>query len=99
MMVNVFDDRRGLIAHILAGGITIFVPAMFVVFIAYEFVEYIYLKGREREANFLGDVFEYSFGAMLITVFFKLLGCVGIAVFLVFVVGLWYLMGRWNNDS
>jgi hypothetical protein len=96
MMVNVFDDRKGSVAHILAGGLTRFVPVTFVIFIAYEFIEHVYLRGKEREANFLGDIFEYSFGAMLMTIFFELLGCIGIAVFFAFVAGLWYIMGKWK---
>ncbi|WP_290597048.1 hypothetical protein [Archaeoglobus sp. JdFR-39] len=95
-MVNVFDDRKGSVAHILAGGVTKFVPAMFVIFVAYEFIEHVYLKGKEREANFLGDFFEYSFGAMLMMVLFDLLGCIGVVVFMAFVAGLWYIMGKWR---
>lgn len=98
MMVNVFDDRKGSVAHILAGGITWYLPVTFVVFVAYEFVEHIYLRGKEREANFLGDILEFSFGIMLVTVLTTMLGCIGLAVFLAFVAALWILMGKWDYE-
>ncbi len=98
MKIDVFDDRKGTAFHIAAGGLTYFSPAMFVIFFAYEFIEHIYLKGKEREANFLGDVFEFSFGVMLMLLLAKMLGCAGAVLFAVFLIVLWILMGRWNDE-
>ncbi|AIY89896.1 hypothetical protein [Geoglobus acetivorans] len=98
MMLNVFDDRRGTVFHVAAGGLTYIFPTMFVIFFAYEFVEHIYLKGAEREVNFLGDVFEFSFGVMLMLLLAKMLGCAGMILFAVFLIVLWILMGRWDHE-
>lgn len=97
MLVEVFDDRKGSVMHILAGGLTYFVHFVFVIFIAYELIEHIYLRGREREANFLGDVFEFSFGIMLMSVLDKAI-CFGFLVFAAFLIALWLLMGRWDQS-
>lgn len=97
MLVEVFDDRKGSVMHILAGGLTYFVHFVFVIFIAYEFIEHIYLKGKEKEANFLGDIFEFSFGVMLAVVLTAIMGYIGWVVFVIFVAALWVLMGRWEE--
>ncbi len=97
MLVEVFDDRKGSIAHLTAGALTYYALIFFIIFIAYEIIEYIYLKGKEREANFLGDLFEYSFGIMLMTVLDKTI-CFGALVFAAFLIALWLLMGRWDQS-
>ncbi len=98
MMINVFDDRKGSVAHILAGGITRFIPVMFVIFIAYEFIEHIYLAGKEKEANFLGDILEYAFGTMLMAVFCEITPCtIAVPLFVVAVAWLWHVMGKWKE--
>lgn len=99
MKLEIFDDRRGTVFHVLAGGTTLFFPAMFVIFMAYEFLEHIYCSGKEEEANFLGDILEFSFGVMLLTMLDKLLGVgFGTIVFAVFVLFLYLCMGRWDNE-
>ncbi|MBE8539418.1 hypothetical protein [Geoglobus acetivorans] len=61
MMLDVFDDRLSLM-HIVVGALSFFYQVFFVVFVFYEVVEHIYLAGREKEANFLGDFVEFLFG-------------------------------------
>jgi len=94
MRVEVFDDAKGLIAHLLMGGVTSLIPIFFVVFIAYEYIEYIYLAGKEKEANFLGDILEFSFGVMLMTILVGSLNCLGAVVFIGFIIGLYYCVRR-----
>ncbi|RLI77981.1 hypothetical protein DRP05_08680 [Archaeoglobales archaeon] len=74
MMLNVFDDRKGTIAHTISGAISYFIPVIFIIFIFYEIIEHIYLAGKEKEANFLGDIVEYLFGLGLITLFMRICG-------------------------
>ena len=61
MMLDVFDEKKSF-GHAVAGAISYFVPAVFIIFIFYEIIEHIYLAGKEKEANFLGDIAEYLFG-------------------------------------
>ncbi len=61
MMINVFDDKRSL-GHTIAGAVSLFIPFVFVFFIFYEIVEHLLLAGKEKEANFLGDIFEFLVG-------------------------------------
>lgn len=61
MLINVFDDKKSFV-HTIAGAVSYFYPIVFVFFIFYEVIEHIYLAGKEKEANFLGDIVEYLFG-------------------------------------
>jgi len=61
MMINVFDDKKSL-GHTIAGAVSLFIPFVFVLFIFYEIIEHLLLAGKEKEANFLGDIVEYLFG-------------------------------------
>ena len=61
MQVNVFDDKKSL-GHTAAGALSLFIPFVFIIFIFYEIIEHLLLAGREKEANFLGDIVEYLFG-------------------------------------
>ncbi|ADB58544.1 hypothetical protein [Archaeoglobus profundus] len=61
MKVEVFDDKRSF-GHTVAGAVSFFMPIVFVIFIFYEIVEHIYKAGKEKPANFLGDIVEYLFG-------------------------------------
>lgn len=94
MKVNVFDDVKGTIFHIIAGTLTGFLPVMFVVFVSYEYIEHIYLNGKEKEMNYLGDILEYSFGVMLVTVFYGFMKCLGILILIVFILGLYICLRR-----
>ncbi|RLI74769.1 hypothetical protein DRO97_05085 [Archaeoglobales archaeon] len=66
-MLNVFDDKKSF-GHTIAGIFTYFIPIVFVFFVFYEVIEHIYLAGKEKEANFLGDIVEFLFGLGLITI-------------------------------
>jgi hypothetical protein len=72
MMLNVFDDRKSF-GHTIAGAVSFFFPVVFVVFIFYEIIEHIYLAGKEKPANFLGDVVEFLFGLGVIALMVKML--------------------------
>jgi|Deesub1362B_J571_1020462.scaffolds.fasta_scaffold01205_8 hypothetical protein len=72
MILNVFDDKKSF-GHTIAGAVSFFAPVVFIVFIFYEIIEHIYLAGKEKPANFLGDVVEYLFGLGAITLIVKVL--------------------------
>jgi len=72
MMLNVFDDKKSF-GHTIAGAASYFLPVLFIVFIFYEIIEHIYLAGREKEANFLGDVVEFLFGLGAVTLYVRVL--------------------------
>lgn len=72
MMLNVFDDKKSF-GHTIAGAASYFLPVIFIVFIFYEIIEHIHLAGKEKEANFLGDIVEYLFGLGWATLVVKIL--------------------------
>ena len=72
MKLEVFDDKKSL-GHTIAGAISFFLPVVFIIFIFYEIVEHIYKAGKEKPANFLGDVVEYLFGLGATTLFVRIL--------------------------
>ncbi|MEM2726654.1 MAG: hypothetical protein QXV61_00145 [Archaeoglobaceae archaeon] len=96
MKIEVFDDWKGTVFHIMLGGFTVYLKELFLIFFAYEFVEHIYLRGKEEDANFLGDVFEFSFGAMLMLLLSNCL--LGPVLFLIFVVIIAVFAKRWENE-
>jgi len=71
--LDVFDDKKSF-GHTAAGAISYLIPIIFIIFIFYEIIEHIYLAGKEKEANFLGDIVEYLFGLGLSTITLRLMG-------------------------
>lgn len=66
MKVEVFDDVHSLV-HLALGALSVFFPAVFFIFVAYEIVEFIW-KHRTRSEKlscFFGDFFEYTFGSSI----------------------------------
>jgi hypothetical protein len=72
MKLEVFDDKKSF-GHTIAGVISFFLPVIFIIFIFYEVIEHIYLAGREKTANFLGDIVEYLFGLGATALFVRIL--------------------------
>ena len=72
MKLEVFDDKKSF-GHTIAGVISFFLPVIFIIFIFYEVIEHIYLAGREKTANFLGDIVEYLFGSGATALFVRIL--------------------------
>ncbi len=72
MQINVFDDKKSL-GHTIAGAISQFFPLVFVIFIFYEIIEHLLLAGKEKEANFLGDIVEYLFGLGAATLIWRMI--------------------------
>jgi len=61
--VKVFDDMHS-IAHFVFGVLAYWLPAFFIIFFAYEVIEFTYKhrRGLERPSDFIGDIFEFTFG-------------------------------------
>jgi len=70
MKIEIFDDKSSFI-HLACGILSYFFPVVFVIFIFYEIVEHIYKAGKEKEANFLGDIVEFLFGLGAIALVFR----------------------------
>lgn len=69
MNIEIFDDPASLI-HFILGILTYFFPVLLVVFLFYEFIEFIYRhrkKHPEKLKCFLGDVTEYLLGISFIS--------------------------------
>ncbi len=63
MRVEVFDDWYS-VGHAIAG---LFAPVFWplvIVFFAYELIEFC-LKKKERKADYVGDILEFSFGSLV----------------------------------
>jgi len=73
MKLEVFDDKNSFI-HLLCGILSYFWLFIFIIFIFYEIIEHIYKAGKEKEANFLGDIVEFLFGLGAVTLISKSLG-------------------------
>ena len=63
MQVKVWDDWKS-IAHTLVGVVAYFIPALFIVFLAYELVSFAYKRKHKQESvrDFIGDLIEFVFG-------------------------------------
>ncbi|WP_456478119.1 hypothetical protein [Geoglobus ahangari] len=72
MMLNVFDDKLSLM-HIVVGVLSFFNQIFFVIFVFYEIGEHIYLDGKEKEANFLGDFVEFLFGLGAVALIWRMI--------------------------
>lgn len=70
-LIYAFDDKKSFI-HTIAGGLTVFFPPFFIIFIFYEIIEHIYKHGKEETANFLGDIIEFLFGLGAVYLFVAL---------------------------
>ena len=70
-LIYAFDDKKSFV-HTIAGGVTVFFPPFFIIFIFYEIIEHIYKHGKEETANFLGDIIEYLFGLGAVYLFVAL---------------------------
>ncbi|MGP3667610.1 MAG: hypothetical protein ACKD6N_03540 [Candidatus Bathyarchaeota archaeon] len=72
MKVEVFDDVWSLI-HTVLGVLTLIFPLIFVLFIFYEFIEFILKRPKEKFEFFIGDILEYSLGLTFTSIFLTLL--------------------------
>lgn len=70
MKLEVFDDKSSFV-HLICGILSYFWLFVFIIFIFYEIIEHIYKSGKEKPANFLGDVVEFLFGLGLATLLMK----------------------------
>jgi len=73
MKIEVYDDYRSLI-HGFVGFVIPLFPILFPLIIGYEVVEYNLKKGEEPVKNFIGDIYEFGFGALIGSVFFRMIG-------------------------
>ena len=75
MQVNVFNDWFSL-GHLVLGLLTPVSLLFFLGFLLYELVEFMYKKpkGKEKVEDFLGDLFEFMFGAGFSTLFLSAVG-------------------------
>lgn len=73
MKVEVFDDKHSFV-HLICGIFSYYYLFVFIIFIFYEIIEHMYKQGKEKKANFLGDIVEFLFGLGLITLLNKSLG-------------------------
>jgi len=69
MRIEVFDDEKS-IGHFLLGVSSVFIPYFFFGFLAYEVIEFCFKKKKRKEKaqDFIGDLFEFTFGAGLTAV-------------------------------
>ena len=74
MRIEVFDDYPS-VGHFLLGACSLFIPHLFFIFFAYELIEFCFKKKRklEKAQDFIGDLFEYMFGAGLTAIGLSLL--------------------------
>lgn len=70
MKLEVFDDKSSFI-HLICGVLSYFWLFVFIIFIFYEIIEHIYKAGKEKPANFLGDIVEFLFGLGLVALLDK----------------------------
>ena len=70
MKLEVFDDKSSLV-HFFCGILSYFCIFVFIIFIFYEIIEHIYKAGKEKPANFLGDIVEFLFGLGLVALLDK----------------------------
>lgn len=96
MIVEVFDDRKGTVFHLILGGFTVYLNWLFIIFFAYEFIEYIYLRGKEKSVNFIGDMLEFSFGTTLMLLLSNI--SFGFIVFFLFVAIIAVLTKKWDYE-
>jgi len=66
MRILVYDDKCSLL-HFPCGVLAYFMPKFFLVFVAYELVEFCYKrqKKKEKAEHFIGDLFEFFAGVAL----------------------------------
>jgi len=75
MDIAVFDDFWSL-GHFVIGLLTAIFPVAFILFFAYELLEFIYKFPRKEEniKNFVGDLFEFLIGVAFAKMFLAFLG-------------------------
>ena len=66
MRVELFDDYRS-VGHALLGAASTIAPALSIVFLGYELIEFCIKRKKKKEkvCEFVGDLFEFLIGAGL----------------------------------
>jgi len=59
MIANIFDDKLSII-HTIAGSLTNIIPAISIIFLFYELIEY--CIGKDHIDRYIGDILEFCLG-------------------------------------